>query len=351
MQSQLMKWFSKHQRELPWRKNYNPYEVWISEIMLQQTQVATMLPYFERWMKVFPTIESVAKASEDGLLKQWEGLGYYSRARNLRKAAIQIMEKHDGKFPDRYEAILKLPGIGRYTAGAIASIAFNQEKPIVDGNVMRVLSRLNNDGRNTRASNVVQVYWKWSESLIPKGNARNFNQAIMEFGALICTPKSPLCGSCPLQQECRSFKTGTVNQRPNRGISRGKEKISVAVAIIENMNKIFVQKRAQKGLMGGLWEFPGGKLERDETAEEGLKREISEELGIEVKSIRPFMTIKHAYTRFLVDLHCFRAEYAGGDITLNAAIDYRWVEVSEMNQLPFPAANKQLIQYLISKGL
>lgn len=355
---ELLAWFAQHQRDLPWRHTYDPYQVWVSEIMLQQTQVKTVLPYFERWMKALPTIEAVARASEERILKLWEGLGYYTRARNLHKAAKVIVEKHNGKFPQNLTDIRALPGIGRYTAGAIASIVFNQAEPIVDGNVIRVLARWTNFRKNTRDKKNLESIWSQAKALIPKSDARNFNQALMEFGALVCTPKNPACEKCPLQSVCKAYKAGTVDSLPNRGPSTRKIAITVALAIIRHpdahkdpakLNKFFIQKRQHKGLMGGLWEFPGGKLEPHETPEQALHREIKEELGITLKNPRPFMNIKHAYTRYTVDLHCFLADHVDGKIKATAQ-DHRWATMEEMKKLPFPAANVKLIKKLLTNS-
>jgi A/G-specific adenine glycosylase len=317
--------------------------------MLQQTQVKTALPYFDRWMKALPTIQSVAEAEEQTLLKLWEGLGYYSRVRNLQKAARMMVEKHGGIFPPDYEDILKLPGIGKYTAGAIASIAFNQEKPIVDGNIIRLMARLLDYRENTRKPEALNVFWEKAQDWIPKGEARAFNQAMMEFGALVCTPKSPSCGQCPLQKNCGAFRSNTVDQLPNRGQATERIDLKVAVAIIQKMNKIFIQKRVAKGLMQGLWEFPGGKVEAGESTVDALHREIKEELGITVKDVTPFLRLKHAYTKYVVDLHCFRAEYEEGEVQLTAASEHQWVELEELSRFPFPAANSKIIESLLKE--
>lgn len=346
IQKNLLKWFAVHQRDLPWRRTYDPYQVWISEIMLQQTQVKTMLPYFARWMKRLPTIRSVAEASEDTVLKLWEGLGYYSRARNLQKAARVIMEKHGGRFPSRYENILDLPGVGRYTAGAIASIAFNQPHPVLDGNVIRVLSRLLNFAENTRLPKNIALLWRRAGEVLPVRQARFFNQALMELGALVCTPKNTQCTTCPVQKICSAYKAGTVEQIPYRGNSSKSESLRVAVAVIRKGNKVFIQKRPSHGLMAGLWEFPGGKVNKGEKIQEGLRREIQEELGIALKNIRPIAKIKHAYTRFQVDLHCFFAEPEPGKITLTAATQGKWVAFQKLQDYPFPAANVRLIRMI-----
>lgn len=349
IQKELLDWFEKNHRLLPWREKYEPYHVWISEIMLQQTQVKTVLPYFDRWLKAFPTIQSVASAPEDEILKLWEGLGYYSRARNLQKAAQQIVERHQGNFPSDYEAILALPGVGRYTAGAISSIAFNQDRPLVDGNVIRVLSRLFLYTQNTRLPEAEKKMWEWAEAILPAGKARYFNQAMMEFGALKCTPKIPDCPSCPLNSVCLAYREDLVEHVPDRGPKKTLNYITVAVALIKKEGKIFIQKRPSIGLMAGLWEFPGGKVEKGESEQEALHREIKEELGIVIKNIRPLRIIKHAYTSFKVELHCFEADYESGLLKLNSSVDGKWVDVLELKNYPFPAANVKLINEMVGK--
>lgn len=342
----LLSWFQKAQRNLPWRKNYDPYQVWISEIMLQQTQVKTVLPYFDRWMEALPSVQSVAEADEHHLLKLWEGLGYYSRVRNIQKAAQQMVEKHHGKVPDSYEDILALPGIGRYTAGAISSIAYNQDHSVVDGNVIRVISRLLNYSKNTHAPESAEWFWKWATDLLPSGKARHFNQAMMELGALICAPKQPKCASCPLQKECIATRLGTVEELPNRGPKTEKISLQVAVAVIQKDGKVFIQRRPHSGLMGGLWEFPGGKIEEGEKPLRAIRREIKEELNLTLKNIKAFTEIKHAYTRFKVQLHCFTADYQKGPLRLNVASEGKWVKMDDLEKFAFPAANVRLIEIL-----
>ncbi len=341
-QSKLIDWFRAEQRDLPWRKAYDPYAVWVSEIMLQQTQVKTVLPYFDRWMARFPNLQTLAEADEDSVLKHWEGLGYYSRARNLWKAAKQVA---DGPIPDSVEELKKLPGIGDYTAGAIASIAFQKDDPLVDGNVIRVLSRLNDFHGNVSENR--DYFWKTAKESLPAGQARDFNQGLMELGALICTPKNPKCEVCPIKEDCLAYQRGTVNEVPNLGKRAAKERITVAIAVIKKDGKIYIQKRPDGGLMAGLWEFPGGKVEEGEAIEAALEREIQEELAIRIKEVKPIMVIKHSYTRFAVELHCFSAEYESGKLALGAAVEGKWVRLNELSSYAFPAANVKLIERLL----
>lgn len=346
MQKKLLQWFEKNQRPLPWRRTYEPYQVWISEIMLQQTQVATVLPYFDRWMRELPTVEALAEAPEERLMKLWEGLGYYSRARNLQKAAKILVKENGARLYDDFEQLLSLPGIGRYTAGAIMSIAYNKDFPVVDGNVVRVLARLLDYRENVKDAG--EFFWNAAVGLLPTGDARDFNQALMEFGALQCTPKSPDCGNCPLRSECGAFAAGTQNELPNKGTSQVKKAISVAIGIIRRDGKVFIQKRRDQGLMAGLWEFPGGQVESGETAEGALEREIQEELGVTMTKVKPFMRLKHAYTSYQVDLHCFLADYSAGRVTLKAATEGKWVKPEELKNYTFPAANGKIIKALLT---
>lgn len=341
----LLDWFRSHQRPLPWRKHYEPYQVWISEIMLQQTQVSTALPYFRRFIRELPTVQDLANVPEDRLLKLWEGLGYYSRALNLKRAAQKLVRENNGVLFDRYEDLLRLPGIGRYTAGAIMSIAYEKDYPVVDGNVVRVLARLSNNKKNVKE--VGDLFWNQAQKLLPTGEARDFNQALMEFGALQCTPKSPACGTCPLQKFCKAYAHGTQNELPNKGASRSKTPISVVVGVIHKKGKVFIQKRRNSGLMAGLWEFPGGKIEVQERPTAALHREIKEELGLTVADVRSFMKLKHTYTSYQVDLQCFLAEYNSGRIRLNAATEGRWVAIKDLKKFAFPAANGKIIDRLI----
>ena len=348
LQKKLLAWYEKEKREMPWRKNLNPYRILVSEFMLQQTQVKTVIPYFERWMKSFPTLQKLARAKESTVLKHWEGLGYYSRARNLKKTAQIILKDYSGKVPDSMDEILKLPGVGRYTAGAILSIAFGQRVPVLDGNVKRVLSRiflLNENGGNRQSENVL---WETMHSLLPKTGSGNFNQAFMELGATICLPKNPLCLTCPLKHSCKAQIAGKQNLYPPRKQKTPSTKIEVSAAVIFRRNRIYIQKRKAGGLMGGLWEFPGGKFESGESAEQCLSREIKEEMGVTLHIDEKFMTVKHSYTRFRVTLHVFLCRIQSGRISPNQCEEWEWVKREELDSYPFPAANVKIIKSLVN---
>lgn len=349
IQKSLLGWFRVHQRDLPWRHHYRPYEVWISEIMLQQTQVKTVLPYYQRWMARFPDIRSVAEASEDTLLKHWEGLGYYSRARNIQKTAQILLRDYDGKIPADLSALRKLPGIGPYTAAAISSLAFNQDHPVVDGNVKRVLARLHDMDRPVDSGEGLRFIKESAGLLLPGGNARDFNQALMELGAVVCTPRNPLCDDCPLSEECRSRFRGVVNERPVSAPRKAAVYTHVAVGLLVSGGKIFIQKRPPGGLMPLLWEFPGGKIKDGETPETALIREFFEELEIRITGLRKLGIIRHNYTSFRVTLHAFlcRPEDGCQRPVPRSAVEGRWVMPRELTDYPFPAANQRLIQTLL----
>ncbi len=328
----LLDWFAENQRPLPWRRTYDPYQVWVSEIMLQQTQMKTVLPYFERFMERFPTVKDLAKAELDNVLQIWQGLGYYARARNLWKTAQQLTGK---PWPRTKKEWLALPGIGDYVAAAISSIAFEAPEVVIDGNVKRVMARVLASNEDPRSE---------LEATLPQKDARKFNQALMELGALICTPQNPQCEICPLKSQCLAYQRGRTAEFPEPKKRAATEAISVVVALIFNANdEVFMQKRPAKGLMGGLWEFPGGKVETGETPEVALEREIQEELGITLKNPQFFMKLRHAYTRFKVELSAYISQSHENPQTKLAS---KWVPISELEQLAFPAANQKLIRAL-----
>jgi A/G-specific adenine glycosylase len=347
-----LRWFANHQRPLPWRRQYTPYQTWIAEVMLQQTQTKTMLPYYQRWMQRFPDVHAVARASEQEVLKHWEGMGYYSRARNIHKTAKLLVAQFDGAFPEDYQTVIKLPGIGRYTAAAILSIAFNQDYPVVDGNVERVFSRLFDLREPVKAKESQSFIRNTAQALLPSGHGRMFNQALMELGATRCLPKNALCPECPLAIFCESKRRGVVHLRPVTAVRKPPLPIEVALGVLMDDGRVLIQKRPDEGLMAGLWEFPGGKLEKEETPEQALKREFQEELGIVVAPIRKLTIIKHQYTSFRVTLHCFlcRLQAQNGFNSKNSAFGPRWVTTAELDHYPFPAANRKLIRILQSMG-
>lgn len=303
----LLLWFEQHKRPLPWRQGYSPYHVWVSEIMLQQTQMERGVQYFLRWMKALPSIAAVAAADEERILCLWEGLGYYSRARNLHKAAKQIMAEHGGVFPSDVKAIRALPGIGEYTTAAIASIAFEQDIPCIDANVERVLARLFDIDSIIKQEPAASSIRSLSQLLLPRGKARAYNQAMMELGALICT-KKPRCALCPLAKLCQSKHLGIADQRPVLPQKTPVRLVDAVTGVLLCDKRVFIQKRLENDVWGGLWEFPGGKIEQGESPEQAIAREFMEETGFAVRVKQKITVIRHNYTSYRITLHCFALE-------------------------------------------
>ena len=342
----LLTWFRKNRRDLPWRRDFRPYAVWVSEIMLQQTRVDQVEGYFRRFLEGFPEIRTLALAPLDKVLKAWEGLGYYSRARHLHQAARIVVRDHGGELPKDYYQLMELPGIGRSTAGAILSLAFGQAFPILDGNVKRVLSRFCHIRQPLDQGAALKKLWRISESLLPGRNPGRFNEALMELGALICLPKKPACSGCPLRVDCRAFQQGDAEKLPVKNPPKKIPHFEVTAAVIRNRGKILITQRPEKGLLGGLWEFPGGKQKKGESLEACLKREIEEELGIEITVGEPFMKVKHAYSHFKITLHPFFCRRRKGRIQKIGIKDFRWVKPEELDRYAFPRADRRVIGYL-----
>ena len=341
----LLVWYTDVGRELPWRRWRDPYAIWVSEIMLQQTQVKTVIPYYHRWLAQFPTIEQLASAELQQVLKAWEGLGYYTRARNLHRAAQEIMQHHSGVFPTALNDVLALPGIGRTTAGGILSAAFNQPVAILDGNVKRVLARL--VALPVPVTKATKQLWQFSEALLDREHPRDFNQALMDLGATVCTPKNPDCNSCPWRTHCQAYNLGIQSHLPMREPSSPLPHKNIGVAVIWNeQGQILIDRRRPNGLLGGLWEFPGGKIELGETVEECIKREIQEELAIEVEVGDRLITIDHAYSHFRVTLNVHHCRHLIGVPQPLECDEIRWVTLDEIDQFPFPKANAQIIAAL-----
>lgn len=341
----LLDWYADEGRNLPWRRCPDSYAIWVSEIMLQQTQVKTVIPYYHRWLAQFPTVEQLASADLQQVLKAWEGLGYYTRARNLHRAAQEIMQHHGGVFPTVLSDVLALPGIGRTTAGGILSAAFNQPIAILDGNVKRVLARLL--ALPVPPGKATQQLWQFSESLIDQEHPRDYNQALMDLGATVCTPKNPDCNRCPWTFYCQAYNLGIQSHLPMREPSSPLPHKNIGVAVIWNeQGQILIDLRRPNGLLGGLWEFPGGKIELGETVEECIKREIQEELAIEIEVGDRLITIDHAYSHFRVTLTVHHCRHLIGIPQPLECDEIRWVTLDEIDQFPFPKANAQIIAAL-----
>ena len=284
IRSALADWFGRNRRMLPWRESPSPYRVWVSEVMLQQTQVITVIPYYQRFLSTFGDIHRLAGAHLDDVLKLWEGLGYYARARHLHRAAGIVSTTMGGRIPDQYNEFRALPGVGAYIAAAVLSIAFNQPYAVVDGNVKRVLARLYKIGAPVNHSSSYSVFKDAAGQLLDSKQPGTFNQAMMELGALICKPQNPLCDACPLDHLCLAFKTRRVAEFPKRQKSKATPQYHIAVGVVFKGDRVLITRRKAEGLLGGLWEFPGGKIKKGETAEAACIREIREEVNLELSS-------------------------------------------------------------------
>jgi A/G-specific adenine glycosylase len=315
--------------------------------MLQQTQITTAIPYYERWMERFPDVAALADATLDDVLKVWEGLGYYSRARNLHKAARQIVADHGGKLPEDMEALRALPGIGPYTAGAIASIAFDQPAPVLDGNIIRVLSRLIDLEVDVTKTETRKQLWALAASLVPAERPGDYNQALMELGQRICVPAAPACHVCPVAALCLARARGTQLERPVRPPRRNTPHFDVVAGVIYRDDGAFlIARRPPEGLLGGLWEFPGGKQEVGESLSGALRREIQEELSMEIAVGAALGRIKHAYTHFRITLHAFEARHVSGE-PQNIAVDaHAWVTLDDLDAYAFALTDRKIIELL-----
>ncbi len=352
--SRLLAWYEQHRRHLPWRDHSNPYAVWVSEVMLQQTRVEAVIPYFERWMARFPTLQSLAEASEQEVLRLWEGLGYYSRARNLHRAAQMVMEQFGGVLPRSAEALQRLPGIGRYTAGAIASIAFGLDKPALDGNVRRVYARLFDLELPVDSPEGERRLWELATAHLPSGRAGEFNQALMDLGATLCLPRRPRCGRCPLREDCLAYQRGVQEERPRRRLrAPPPHHVYAAAAIVRPIRGrmcTLLARRPGRGLLGGLWEFPNGRIEGVEPDRE-LVAALGGQYRLKVQVEAALGAIRHAYTHFRVTVHAFQAGLAG---CLSSArreeLNLKWVPLTDLEMYPMGKVDRQIATLLLTRN-
>ena len=335
----LLFWFKNNKRSMPWRNTKNFYYIWLSEVMLQQTQVNTVIPYYIRWIKKYQSINSVSNAKGDDILKMWEGLGYYSRARNFHRACIKL-KCNNYKVPQNIDDFISLDGVGPYTAHAVHSIAFNIPLAVVDGNVNRIVSRFK--GYKVAPLKNKSKIQKFMNSILDHDRPGDFNQAMMDLGRYICKPKSPLCSKCPLVAQCIAFKKNWIDIIPLKKIKKTRPHYDVVVGIVWHKNRLLITKRKEHGLLGGLWEFPGGKVESKENIIEAVKREILEELSIVIEAKKVLDTINHEYSHFTVSISAVQCKYMDGKISLNGPVDYLWIDPPRLNDFPFPRASTKL---------
>ncbi len=350
-QADLLAWFRRHRRDLPWRRRRTPYRVWISELMLQQTRVDQVIPYFHRFLQRFPTLKALAEAPRADVLKQWEGLGYYSRAVRAQETARYLLAEKGGRFPRTLEGLRALPGIGPYTAAAVGSLAMGLDAAVVDGNVMRVLARVFAWAEAIDRPAVRARFQARADELLPRGRAGEFNEALMELGATVCTPRKPLCARCPLGGVCQARHEGRMESYPVKPRKAAVPHRHVGAGLVVNARgQLLIAQRHEASMLGGLWEFPGGKQEPGESLPACIQRELKEELGIEVAVGQPFATVRHAFSHFTMDLHAYWARIARGRPRAVECADCRWASPAELGRYAFGRADQKIIEALDQAG-
>ncbi|TWT99324.1 A/G-specific adenine glycosylase [Botrimarina colliarenosi] len=340
----LLAWYGKHARDLPWRRSRDPYRVWVSEVMLQQTQVDTVRPYFERFTTAFPTVAALAAADEQDVLRLWEGLGYYRRARSLHAAAKQVVAEHDGKMPGDVATLLTLPGIGRYTAGAIVSIAYDKSAPILEANTIRLFTRLvAYDGEPTSSAGQRRL-WGLAEELLPAKEVARFNQALMELGALVCTPVEPKCDACPVEKLCRARAEGSVNRLAPTTKKLKFSDAREAAVVVRKGATVLVRQCAEGERWAGLWDFPRFAIDSEGPlfAKKELTEKVADQTGITCEPGALITTIKHGVTRFRITLECYEAAHNGGRVRGSA----KWIKPAELSDLPLSVTGRKLAKLL-----
>jgi A/G-specific adenine glycosylase len=335
---------------LPWRRSRDPYAVWVSEVMLQQTQVATVLPYFERWMRRFPTLPALAAASEQDVLKQWEGLGYYSRARRLLAGARAVVERHAGELPGDVERLLALPGIGPYSAGAISSIGFGRREPVVDGNVVRVLCRLFALRGDPAKAPLKGELWRVARALVPEDAAGDHNQALMELGATLCTPRAPRCDACPVAGECAARAGGFAAELPELAKRAKPEPVHAVAGVVTERGRVLVVRLPEGApRWAGLWQFPTLEVAPGEGVESALRRALLEQTGLAVEAGGLLTVVRHTVTRFQITLDAYRCQKVGPPSRSPEAT--AWKRPSELSDLPMASPQRRIAAHLVEKGL
>jgi A/G-specific adenine glycosylase len=346
----LLTWFGRFRRELPWRHDRDPYRIWVSEVMLQQTQVATVIPYFERFVQTFPTVADLAAADEQDVLRLWEGLGYYRRARDLHRTARRLVTEHAGRFPDDPDELRGLPGLGRYTRNAILSQAFDRRLPILEANSQRVLSRLFGRAEDPRQGPARRWLWEAAEALLPARRVGEFNQALMELGALVCTPAAPHCDHCPLAARCAARRLGLQDRIPARTPPSETVAVQESAVVVRRGRSVLLVQRSETGRWAGLWEFPHGPLNPDEPHEDAAARLLTELTSLRARIGPELLTIRHGVTRFRITLVCFEAAYLSGVFRSRFYREGRWVPPSQLGAYPISTPHRRLAGALTAPG-
>ena len=343
----ILRWYDRNARDLPWRASRDPYSIWISEVMLQQTQVETVKPYYKRFLAKFPSVTALANAKQSEVLREWEGLGYYRRARQLHTAAQVIRDEHNGDFPTTYDSVLALPGIGRYTAGAVLSIAFDQRLPILEGNTIRVYSRLLGYRENPRSTDGQRVLWDYATRILPRKRVGAFNQAMMELGSEVCFPRDPNCEQCPLVRMCIAREKGWQATIPAVAPKVNYEDVHEAAVIVTRDKRYLIRQCGDNERWAGLWDFPrfeSPKVSATRSATNDQRNAMADKVhqltGIQVQLGRPLTTIKHAVTRFRITLTCYGAAYESGRLRRNA--NCRWVKPGDLANYPLSVTGRKL---------
>lgn len=348
VRTRLLAWYAQNARELPWRENRDPYRVWVSEVMLQQTQVETVKPYFARFMAEFPSVQALARAPEQRVLQMWEGLGYYRRARGLHAAAKRIVAEHAGRMPEEVAELRKLPGIGRYTAGAIASIAFDRAAPILEANTIRLFTRLTAYRGDATSSRGQADLWRVAEELLPRTRVSDFNQALMELGALVCTPREPACGQCPLAKLCRANTEGLLDELGPTTKKLEFTDLREAAVVVHNRDRVLLRRCGENERWAGLWDFPRFELESEGPlfAEQELSHKVAELTGVRCQPQGLIKTLKHGVTRYRITLECYRAQRTGGRLSPTEDSPVRWVRVDQLAELPLSVTGRKLARLI-----
>ncbi len=345
LRQRLIHWYRWHKRDLPWRKTRDPYKIWVSEIMLQQTQVTSVIPYYQRFLTTFPTVASLAKAPLKKILKLWEGAGYYARARNLHKAAQMVMKELDGKIPSDPDLLRTLPGIGRSTAGAIASLAFGRRAPILDGNVRRVLCRLFGIQEDPRRPAVEHQLWKLSEACLPDRHIDHFNQALMDLGATVCTPSKPSCLLCPVRELCQAFRFGIQEKIPVRMQRLPLPHYQVAVAVVLRGDKLLIGQRPMRGLLGGLWGLPEIRTEIDGSMSREVSRTFQNQTGLKLQAVKTLEPVIHTFTHLRMTFYPVLYRYQAGQLKEDQP--WRWADRSSLSYLPISVATRKILNQVL----
>ncbi|MEE9608657.1 MAG: A/G-specific adenine glycosylase [Myxococcota bacterium] len=350
MRRALLAWYRANRRELPWRATRDPYAIWVSEAMLQQTRVETAIPYYERFLERFPDVAALASADLDDVLGAWAGLGYYSRARNLHAAARLVAERHGGEVPDNVEHLRALPGVGRYTAGAIASIAFDRPEPVVDGNAARVLTRLHDIREDVRSARVARRLWEESAALARGPQPGLLNQALMELGARVCTPRAPRCPTCPLLRHCAAYRAGDPESLPVTAKRAAPRPVEGVAALVLRRGRALAVRRPADGLLGGLWDLPGAELASGEPPADGIARALRERVGLSVARTERAGEVEHVFSHRRLRLHVFRCNTAAGRIRLNGFDAHRWLAPSRLASLPQAAVTRKALKLALDRA-